>query len=93
MKTELMTRILDGVPNLRKEGAAYLVPDDLDLSVFIGLPSEVLAVPRLARIEPAAELLTLETHKGERYYFATADVAGLKTGASEKRASGGAGFR
>lgn len=93
MTHELLTRVLDGIPALRKDGAAYLVPDDLELAVFVALPSEVLSVPRLARLEPTAELLIAETHKGERYFFATKDVAGVKIGAPEKRSTGGAGFR
>src|SRR6516165_3393369 len=57
MKLDLVTRVLDGVPGVRKEGAAYLIPDDLEVSVFIGLPSEVLTVPRCARVEPSREQL------------------------------------
>ncbi len=95
MKIEQITRILDGVPTLRKDGAAYLVPDEVDVAVFISLPAEVLTVARLSRIEPSAEVLAVETHKGERYFFATQDVAGFRAGAGEKQHSGrgGAGFR
>jgi hypothetical protein len=94
MKIEHIQRILDGVAGIRKDGAAWLVPEDVDVTVFIGLPSEVMGVPRVARAEAAGELLVLETHKGERYYFAIADVAGVKHGPGEKRSAGrGAGFR
>jgi hypothetical protein len=95
MKIELLTRILDGVAGLRREGPAWLVPDDMELAVFIGLPGETLIVPRLSRIEPAAELLTVDTHKGERLFFALDAVAGVRSSAAEKHASGrgGAGFR
>lgn len=93
MKVELIHRILDGVSGAKKDGGAWVIPEEVDVSVFIGLPSEVMAVPRVARAEATADLLTVETHKGERYYFAVEDVAGVKCGAPEKRSSGrGAGF-
>jgi hypothetical protein len=94
MKLEMIQRILDTTAGLRKDGAAYLVPDEIELAVFIGLPSEVLTVPRCARLEPSGELLTIDTHKSERFTFAVADVAGFKSTGQEKRAAGrSAGFR
>jgi hypothetical protein len=94
MKIELITRVLDGIPGVRRDGAVHLIPDEVEVSVFIGLPSEVLTVPRVARAELHADLLSLETHKGERFHFAVEDVAGLKSSAPEKQSGGrGAGFR
>jgi hypothetical protein len=94
MKLEMMQKILDSTPGVRKDGAAYLVPDEIEVAVFIGLPSEVLTVPRCARIEAQPELLILETHKNERYCFALADVAGVKSsGQKERAASRATGFR
>lgn len=94
MKLELLTRILDGVPNVRKEGTAWLVADEADLSIYIGLPSEVLTIARVSRISTATDLLTVETGKGERFYFTHDMVAGLKVGPSEHKGGGrGAGFR
>ena len=90
----LIHRVFDGVSGVKKEGGAWVIPEEVDVSVFIGLPSEVMAVPRVSRAEATADLLTVETHKGERYYFAVETVVGVKCGPSEKRASGrGAGFR
>jgi hypothetical protein len=94
MKLELIQRILDNTAGVRKDGAAYLVPDEIEVAVFIGLPSEVLTVPRCARFEATADLLTIDTHKGERFSFAVADVAGFRASGQEKRAGGrSAGFR
>jgi hypothetical protein len=94
MKLDFVARILDGIPGVRKEGGGYVVPDDVEVSVFISLPSEVLTVPRCSRIEPAGELIVIETHKGERFHFTAQDVAGIKSAAAERSPSGrGAGFR
>jgi hypothetical protein len=94
MKIELITRVLDGIAGVRKEGHAHLIPDDVEVSLFIALPSEVLTVPRVKRAELQADLLVLDTHKGDRFHFAVEDVAGVKSGTPEKQAGGrGAGFR
>lgn len=93
MKLELLARIFDTLPGVRKEGTSFLVPDQVEVSVFVGLSSEVVTVTRVARAETAADLLTLETHKSERFYFPMADVAGVKCSAPEKRTTGrSAGF-
>ena len=94
MKIEQIARVLDGVKSVKKEGAAWVIPDDVELSVFIALPSEVLAVPRCSRIDSNGDVLSLETHKGERFWFPIDVVAGLKSAVAETRAAGrGAGFR
>lgn len=94
MKIELLQKILDGTPGVRKDGAAYLVPEEIEVAVFVGLPSEVLTVPRCARIEVQPELLLLETHKNERYAFALSDIAGVKaSGQAKSPANRSAGFR
>ena len=94
MKIEMVQRILDTTSGVRKDGGAYLIPEEVEVAVFIGLPSEVLTVPRCARLEPAGELLVIDTHKGERFSFALTDVAGLKSAGQERRPGGrSAGFR
>jgi len=49
MKVDVINRILEGVPGVRKDGASWLVPEDTDLSFYIGLPAEVLSITRVAR--------------------------------------------
>lgn len=94
MKIEQIARILDVVPGVTKDGANWVIPDEIELSVFVGLPSEVLTVPRCARVEGSPDLVGVETHKGDRFWFAVADVVGVKSSAPEHRSAGrGAGFR
>ncbi len=94
MKLELVARILDGIAGVRKDGGGWQIPDGLEVSAFFALPSELLAVQRCARLEPSGEVLAIETHKGERFYFPLELLAGLKS-ATVERATGnrGAGFR
>ena len=93
-KLELITRILDGVPGVRKEGGAWLLTEHPEVSIYVSMPSEVLTVPRAARVLCSAELTTIETHKGETYLFATDLIAGAKYSAGEGKSSrASAGFR
>ena len=93
MRLEQIVRILDGLPGARKDGAAYVIPDSVELSVFVALPSELLTVARIARIDLSAELLSLDTMKGERIHFAPEHVAAIKsTPAARAVGNRGAGF-
>jgi hypothetical protein len=91
MKLELITRIFDGVSSARKDGGAYLLPEETDVSIYISLPAEVLTLPRVSKVTTGAELLVVETFKGERFYFAPEDVAGIKLGTTREK-DRGAGF-
>ena len=92
-KLELITRILDGVPGVRKEGGAYLLPEHPEVSIYLSLSAELLTVPRVARVQPTADLIQIETHKGETYLFTADVVAGAKLGAGDTKAGrASAGF-
>ena len=94
MKVESLTRILDGVAGVRKDGGAHLFSDETDVSIFIGLPAEVLNLPRVTRLTSTPDMLTIETSKGERFYFPPEVVVGVKVGSPETKAHPrGAGFR
>ena len=94
MKLDLITRILEGIPGVRKDGGSYLIAEEADVSLYLGAPSELLTLPRVARITPSADLVIIETHKSERYFFAVDTVIGIKFGAGEAKTGGrGAGFR
>jgi hypothetical protein len=93
-KLELITRILEGIPEARKDGTLWLLPEHPEVSIYISLASEVLTVARVARVSPGAELIAIETHKGETYLFPTDVVAGVKFGAADGKPSRlSAGFR
>ena len=94
MKVDSLSRILDGVTGVRKDGGAHLFPEDVDVSIFIGLPAEVLSLPRVARLTSTPDMVTIETAKGERYYFAPEVIVGVKVGGAENKAHPrGPGFR
>src|SRR4051812_40155177 len=88
-----LAKVLDGAPGVKKDGAAYVVPEELDANVFIALGQEVLQIPRLARVGVGGDKLTLTTHKGERFFTPHDQVAGLRIGGPEAKAGrSGAGF-
>ena len=78
---------------MKKDGNAFVFPEELDANVFVALGQETLQIQRLSRVEVSTEVLFL-THKGERFYFAAEQVVGFKFGAGEaaKHKLGGAGF-
>jgi hypothetical protein len=93
MKVDSINRILEAVTGVRKDGGSYLVPEENDLSVYIGFGSEVLTVARVARVTPQAELVVIETAKGERFYFPPESIAGVKLGQVESKGPRSTGFR
>ena len=94
MKIELVSRVLESTTGIRKDGAAFLISEECELSIYIALPSEVLTIPRVSRFQPSPDLVTIETTKGERFYFGPDLIAGVKVGSGESKGIGrGAGFR
>ena len=96
MKLELLSEIVNGIPGVKKDGAAALIPDDNDFALYVGLAAEVLTIARLAKITLGAEVISLETHKGEKYFFAPQDVVGARLLPAKDGGAGGrssAGFR
>ena len=94
MRTDFVTRILDAVPGMRKEGQSYVVPEEVDVAVLLSMPSEVITVPRVAHLDTMNELLVIMTHKGERFVFPLDVLVGVKSQQGEKRSGArSAGFR
>jgi hypothetical protein len=94
MTLEHLTQVLTKHFNARKEGSAYLVPADADVSLLVALEGETLTVQRVARLDVSADpLLLAETHKGECYAFMADAVLAAKTDKSDQaRRERGAGF-
>ena len=77
---------------MKKDGNAFVIPEEQDATAFISLGQEVLQIQRLSRVELASEVV-FQTHKGERFYFTLDQIVGFKLGAPEARHKpGGAGF-
>lgn len=70
----------------------YPIPEERELTVYVGTPGDVLQVARVTRVEAREVALTLETAKGERFYFAYEDVLGLRFGAPSATRERAAGF-
>jgi len=88
----VLGKILDGAPGVKKDGGAYLVSEELECTAFIALGSEVLQVARVLRVEIAADMVTLGTQKGERFFFPPEQIVGWRVGGEGKAAKLSAGF-
>jgi hypothetical protein len=89
----LVGKILDGAHGVKKDGAAYLIPEEMDATLYVALGEEVLQVARVARVETATDVVLIVSHKGERLYFPPEQLVGLKLGAEAKGPKPAAGFR
>lgn len=95
MKIELLQQVLEGEKCVKREGkGGYVVGEEADLTVIVDMGHEVMSVARVRRLTVQADLLTMETHKGERVYLGPdAAVRGLKFAEAEGgKLRGGAGF-
>jgi len=88
-----ISKVLAGTPGVKKDGSAWLIPEELDATVFVALGHEILQIPRLARVELGSDVSTFITHKSERFYFPPDQITGLRVGGPEAKAGRmGAGF-
>jgi hypothetical protein len=94
MKADHLTEIFVKQLGARKDGAALLVPDSAEASVFVALEGETLAIVRISRIESVDTMITIDTAKGERFIVAAEDIRAVKIDRSEtSRKGGSAGFK
>jgi hypothetical protein len=85
-------KILSSAPQAKKDGNAYVIPEEVDATVYVALGQEVLQIPRIMRVELSTEIV-FHTHKGERFYFASDQVVGFRFGGQDSRnKQAGAGF-
>jgi hypothetical protein len=85
-------KILQSAPQVKKDGNAYAIPEEVDATAYVALGQEVLQIPRIMRVELSSEAVFV-THKGERFYFAAEQVVGFRFGGPEARSKhAGAGF-
>jgi hypothetical protein len=86
-------KVLESTAGVKKDGAAFIIPEELDATVFVALGHEILQIPRLSRVELGADLTSFVTHKNERFFFPPDQVVGLRVGGPEAKAGRtGAGF-
>ena len=92
MKTEQIQKVLDGEAGVKGESKGqYLVGDEVELTVLLDMGQEPLSVARVRRLTLQGDLVTLETHKGERVYT-SATVRALKFAATDNNKNRGTGF-
>ena len=86
-------KILSSAPLVKKDGNAFVFPEELDANIYVALGQEALQINRVSRLELTTEV-AIQTHKGERFYFSADQVVGFRFGASEsaRHKPGGAGF-
>ena len=88
-----LDKVVTELPGVKKDGAAFLLSEDHDVTLYASLGDEVLQIARVSRIELGSALVTLHTHKGERFFVSPERIVALKAGAPTRTASVGAGFR
>jgi hypothetical protein len=96
MKSDVLAAMLDGQKGIRREGSTYLIEESLVATILAGSAAgELITVPKVGRIDLGKEFCAFHTHKGERYFFQSDLVVGLKLEEAEDRrkAPGSAGFR
>jgi hypothetical protein len=85
-------KILQAAPQVKKDGNAFILPEEVDATAYVTLGQEVLQIPRITRVELSAEVV-FHTQKGERFIFSIEQVVGFRFGGPESRnKQGGAGF-
>lgn len=70
--------ILTKTLGARKDGAAYLIPQDVEATLFVALPGETLVVTRINRIELGDGMVFAETSRGEHFAVQAEDVRAIK---------------
>jgi hypothetical protein len=88
----IVGKVLDTAPGVKKDGASYIIPEEVDATLFVALGQEVLQLPRISRVEIGTDAVRLQTHKGEQFFFPPDFLVGVKLGAPEKTNKHGAGF-
>jgi len=89
----VLGKVLDRLSHVKKDGAAYLLGEELEAVLYVGIGQEVLQIPKLARIEIGTECIEITNHKQERFFFTPEQVIGFRIGGETNKLRGSAGFR
>jgi hypothetical protein len=93
MKVESFAEFLTTHAGARKEAHSFVIPSDTDVTIFVGLEGETLAVTKANKVELADAMVIIDTARGERVCVALEDVRAMKMDRSAaERTSRGAGF-
>jgi hypothetical protein len=78
MTHDTIAAILGEVPSARREGDTFVLPAEVEATLYVGTPGSLLNVDKIQRVDLTKDYLVLETSKRERFFFDCADVVGLK---------------
>jgi hypothetical protein len=88
-----LDKALADLQGVRKDGSSFLLSEEQDVTFYAALGQEVVQVTRVSRVDPTPEMVTIWTHKGERFFVPPEHIVAIKAGAPAKVAVGSAGFR
>ena len=91
MTRDIIVSILEG-EGAESKGGALSFRDDREVTCFISAPAELMAVPRVVRIDLKDKYVSFQTAKEERFSFAYEDVLGFKLAAVATAKERSAGF-
>ena len=92
MKPEQVQKVLDSEAGVRAESkGVYLIGEEVEVTVLLALGQEPLSIGRVKRLSITADLVTIETQKGERFYT-SAQLSGLKIAQPDLNKPRGTGF-
>jgi hypothetical protein len=93
MKLDTLTEILGKHAGARKDGAAFVLANDVEATLFVALEGETLQIARVSRIEISDTLVLADSTRGERFACALEDVRVVKIDRGERGGrERGAGF-
>jgi hypothetical protein len=94
MKLEQISDIFAKHIGAKREGSVLLMPPETDVTLFLALPGETLAVAKIIRIEIAEPMLVCDTSRGDRVVCLADDIRAVRGEKGEGvRRDRSAGFR
>ncbi len=91
MTREIIVQILEGEGAEGRAGT-YKIPEAREATCFVSAPGDLLAIPRVTKIELKDQYIAISTTKDERFSFAYADVLGFRLAAPAMAKDRSAGF-
>ena len=91
MTRDIIVSILE-TEGAETKGGALAFRDDREVTCFVSAPAELMAVPRVVRLDLKDKFVSLLTAKDERFSFAYEDILGFKVAAAATAKDRSAGF-
>jgi hypothetical protein len=85
MTTKVLARILTDYGNCKREDDRYLVPSEVEASVYVSVGIEGLTVDRVNAFVLDPEAVVVLTTRGERFAFGFDDIRGVRFFGSQRQ--------